>query len=392
MLQTHFGKKFGETLHTMARGLDDKKLNYEQVRKSVSVDVNYGIRFNDDEEVKSFLKQVAAELSKRLCEIDKKGKCITIKVMMRAKGASEISKKFLGHGVADSKSKSMQLNAFTNDSSVIFKNSLNLLAALNIPAHELRGIGIQVSKLDEETNKQHLGGGKIMEMFKKMSENQDLNKPSTSRVKLEPLPKASLSPPKKKSRLLKKTLSGNNLSVADMFAVKKPPSHLSRMKNIDPDVLNELPADIVEEILRDYDMMEMNSIKEEDEVLPLSSTSASNEQNLFEVKMKENAIVENTDENIFLKDNWRALLRAWIFENDYPAGTLVENLHENLEQLIRIKNLETPYIAMRFLHRIIGERNVESWKNYYCDILYTSVQKAMDKVYGKDLQAPYAFK
>lgn len=41
-LQKEFGKKNGQHLHDMCRGIDQTKLNLEHVRKSVSAEVNYG--------------------------------------------------------------------------------------------------------------------------------------------------------------------------------------------------------------------------------------------------------------------------------------------------------------------------------------------------------------
>ena len=44
-LQASLGAKTGQQLFNMARGRDDRKVQVEHVRKTVSAEVNYGIRF-----------------------------------------------------------------------------------------------------------------------------------------------------------------------------------------------------------------------------------------------------------------------------------------------------------------------------------------------------------
>lgn len=79
-IQTELGKKFGETLYQFCRGIDHRPLVYGQVRKSVSAEVNYGIRFTENGECETFLKQLCVEVHTRLMDIKRKGKCITLKV------------------------------------------------------------------------------------------------------------------------------------------------------------------------------------------------------------------------------------------------------------------------------------------------------------------------
>jgi DNA repair protein REV1 len=49
----------------------------------VSAEVNYGIRFTTQEEAAVFLKQLAGEVSSRLRKVRMKGRCITLKLMVR---------------------------------------------------------------------------------------------------------------------------------------------------------------------------------------------------------------------------------------------------------------------------------------------------------------------
>ena len=44
-LQKEFGPKTGQSLYKFSRGQDDRPIKVEKERKSVSAEINYGIRF-----------------------------------------------------------------------------------------------------------------------------------------------------------------------------------------------------------------------------------------------------------------------------------------------------------------------------------------------------------
>lgn len=55
---------------------------FGQIRKSVSAEVNYGIRFQSREEAEEFLKELCKEVHSRLEEINMKTKFVTLKLMV----------------------------------------------------------------------------------------------------------------------------------------------------------------------------------------------------------------------------------------------------------------------------------------------------------------------
>lgn len=120
-LQKEFGKKIGEQLYKMCRGLDNTKLNLEHVRKSVSAEVNYGIRFRNNEDAIDFLDKLSMEVCSRLIAARAKGRCITLKLMIRAEKAPKETMKFMGHGLCNYITKSKNLIAAVNDFSIIRK-------------------------------------------------------------------------------------------------------------------------------------------------------------------------------------------------------------------------------------------------------------------------------
>lgn len=90
-MQSELGKKGGETIEEQAKGIDKKPLNFDHERKSVSADVNYGIRFNTQEEALNFLESLSTEVYTRLTETGMRARCLTLKLLVRAKDAPVVS-------------------------------------------------------------------------------------------------------------------------------------------------------------------------------------------------------------------------------------------------------------------------------------------------------------
>jgi DNA repair protein REV1 len=102
LLQEKFGKKTGETLYKFARGIDNRPLAVNQPRQSVSAEVSvsqirgtswcqkkillmlfqfqWGVRFENDEQVEDFVLGLCKEVQKRLRQIGCRGKSVTLKV------------------------------------------------------------------------------------------------------------------------------------------------------------------------------------------------------------------------------------------------------------------------------------------------------------------------
>ncbi|XP_077256857.1 rev1 DNA directed polymerase [Temnothorax americanus] len=148
VLQKEFGKKTGEQLYKMCRGLDDTKLNLEYVRKSVSAEVNYGIRFQNNGDAVDFLSELSVEVCDRLTAARAKGRCITLKLMVRAEEAPKETPKFMGHGLCNYITKSKNLIAAVDDINIIRKEVINIWNQLHLIPEDMRGIGIQISRLE----------------------------------------------------------------------------------------------------------------------------------------------------------------------------------------------------------------------------------------------------
>ncbi|XP_030238253.1 DNA repair protein REV1 isoform X2 [Drosophila navojoa] len=184
-LEMLLGKKMALTLHQNCHGIDHRPLVYEQQRKSVSAEVNYGIRFTKFEELEKFLQQLSVEVHNRLMEIKRKAKSITLKLMVRAAEAPVETSKFMGHGVCDNQTKSYLLKESTNDVDVITFHVLKLMKESGIPPQELRGIGIHLNRLEDATEikKENV----IKNMFSKLSEKKQEKLPNVSESSTAPV-------------------------------------------------------------------------------------------------------------------------------------------------------------------------------------------------------------
>uniref|UniRef100_A0A182RZQ7 DNA repair protein REV1 n=1 Tax=Anopheles funestus TaxID=62324 RepID=A0A182RZQ7_ANOFN len=182
VLQTEFGKKFGETLYNACRGIDEKPLVYDRGRKSVSVDVNYGIRFTTEQEVDRFMRQLTEEIHRRLLELRERGKLVTVKLLVRSPEAPIETAKFMGHGLCDVVTKSQPLRQHTDDRTLIEGAVLGLMRTLAIEPSELRGIGIQISKFEgAQRTADSKAGNRLKSMFQK-AENKRKSQPETVEI------------------------------------------------------------------------------------------------------------------------------------------------------------------------------------------------------------------
>lgn len=142
------GPKTGEKIWEYSRGIDRAEVGDQVVRKSVSADVNWGVRFENQEQVDEFMVSLCGELQKRLIKENVKGKQLTVKVMRRSPDAPLDPPKHLGHGKCDTYNKSIQLGVATNDSAIMTKEVLTVMRSFGFSPGELRGIGIQMTKLE----------------------------------------------------------------------------------------------------------------------------------------------------------------------------------------------------------------------------------------------------
>ncbi|KAK1332801.1 hypothetical protein QTO34_006332 [Cnephaeus nilssonii] len=146
-LQREFGPKTGQMLYRFCRGLDDRPVRTEKERKSVSAEINYGIRFTQPKEAEAFILSLSEEIQRRLEAAGMKGKRLTLKIMVRKPGAPVETAKFGGHGICDHIARTVTLDQATDSAKVIGKATLNMFHTTKLNISDMRGVGIQVNQL-----------------------------------------------------------------------------------------------------------------------------------------------------------------------------------------------------------------------------------------------------
>ena len=159
-LLSTFGNKLGFKLHEFARGNDTRSfaessdandtISSDCIKKSLSTDVNYGIRFDSNEQVNEFFSRLSTELCDRLKKYNLKGSKLTLKIRIRDPSAPIETKKFLGCGICNEKTISTPIHIATNDPEIVTQSCVSLYRQhflMNTDCKDLRGIGLQMDKL-----------------------------------------------------------------------------------------------------------------------------------------------------------------------------------------------------------------------------------------------------
>ena len=246
---TTLGPKTGEKIWDYARGIDRTEVGDQVIRKSVSAEVNWGIRFVTQEQADEFVNSLCEELQKRLLNEGLKGRQLTMKIMRRAADAPLDPPKHLGHGKCDTFNKSLILGVATNDKDVIGREAISIMRGFGFSPGELRGIGIQMQRLEPLKGDNPQDSSQRRLQFKtantpKRPTPQDniladeIDSPQKSKVPPPPHPAATFametSPtPKSRPRMPLNTLG-------TQFVLPT---------QADPEVLAELPSDIRSKLL-----------------------------------------------------------------------------------------------------------------------------------------------
>ncbi|CAH2354038.1 DNA repair protein Rev1p [[Candida] railenensis] len=147
-----FGEKTGPKLWQYSRGIDNTNIDIREnkdslKRKSVSVDVNYGIRFDHISQVDNFLMELSKELYRRLMHLTMCGSSVTLRLARRAVTAPIDPPKYLGMGYCNFLNKSSKLGVPTNDWGLIGSELKSLYRMLNVPVYDLRGVSVTLTNL-----------------------------------------------------------------------------------------------------------------------------------------------------------------------------------------------------------------------------------------------------
>lgn len=147
-LTSILGPKTSEKLRDYSRGIDKVEVGEQSVRKSVSAEVNWGIRFITQQEAEEFVYNLCKELERRLVNEQVRGKQLTMKIMKRSVDAPLDPPKHLGHGKCDVFNKSTTFGVATHSYEATGKEAVSILRSFKFTPGDLRGLGVQMTKLE----------------------------------------------------------------------------------------------------------------------------------------------------------------------------------------------------------------------------------------------------
>lgn len=150
-LQHAFGSKTGHLIWEYAHGRDDRCVTAETKRQSIGAEINWGIRFSSMEDAVRTLERLSEEVEARLRQTSAKGRCVALKLKMRKPNAPP-PPKYMGHGWCDNISRSVTLASSVGTRKDIAREAVALLSKLEVDPCEIRGLGIQITKLDLEVD------------------------------------------------------------------------------------------------------------------------------------------------------------------------------------------------------------------------------------------------
>lgn len=255
LVQT-LGPKTGEKLYEYSRGIDRQEVGEQVMRKSVSAEVNWGVRFENQEQADEFIASLCGELQKRLLKEKVKGKQFTMKIMRRSPDAPLDPPKHLGHGRCDTYNKSLLLGVATNSQEILTKEALSILRGFGFTPGELRGIGIQMTKLEPMKNATDgsLEGSQRRLQFKVGHAEPVSTRKIPQAVEEDPIQDEPVTPRKSKTAVDDEHVAFGAQELNHLTPSRRPLNTLGTQfimpTQVDPKVLAELPEDIRSKLLR----------------------------------------------------------------------------------------------------------------------------------------------
>jgi DNA polymerase-4 len=129
-----FGIKSGSYYYQIARGIDDREVHNNHLRKSIGAENTFELNLIKIDDLKLEIIQIAKTVSRRAQKTNTKGRTITLKI------------KYFDFVV---QTRSITIENFTNDENEIFQHCLDLLIQ-QYPLKQIRLLGISLSNLDND--------------------------------------------------------------------------------------------------------------------------------------------------------------------------------------------------------------------------------------------------
>ncbi|CAI4815761.1 BAP_1a_G0052170.mRNA.1.CDS.1 [Saccharomyces cerevisiae] len=363
-LKASVGSKLGMKIHLALQGQDDEeslKILYDPKevlqRKSLSIDINWGIRFKNITQVDLFIERGCQYLLEKLNEINKTTSQITLKLMRRCKDAPIEPPKYMGMGRCDSFSRSSRLGIPTNEFGIIATEMKSLYRTLGCPPMELRGLALQFNKLvDVGPDNNQL---KLRLPFKTIVTNRAF----------EALPedvKNDINNEFEKRNYMRKEsgLTSNSLSS------KKKGFAISRLEvndlpnTMEEQFMNELPTQVRAEVrhdLRIQKKIQQTKLGNLQEKIKRREESLQNEKNHF---MGQNSIFQPIKfQNLTRFKKICQLVKQWVAETLGDGGPHEKDVKLFVKYLIKLCDSNRVHLVLHLSNLISRELNLCAFLN-----------------------------
>jgi len=225
-------------------GKDDRPV-IPAVRKSIGAECNYGVRFDGPYGPDYMMQGLAGEVERRMAAAEIRGSKLTLKVM-KSKDTTKVPGKFLGHGSCHNLSKSVDI-PLTRDKDTLASAGMKLLEKLDVSKYSIRGMGIVVTSLKFDGDNDAHSSSPMSSWLKKC-------KSGTSQTTHDLNDEASY--------IEKGGVVTESADVSKMVTFEEGLSDPTSDRNdslmpntfsqIDQDVLQHLPSDLLDELKTEY--------------------------------------------------------------------------------------------------------------------------------------------
>jgi nucleotidyltransferase/DNA polymerase involved in DNA repair len=168
-LKQTLGAKTGERVYELCNGIDNTLVGAaETPRESISISVNWGVRFTRTDQAEEFLHRLSRAVEEKMKSERVKGRVLNFKVAKRALNAPFETEKFLGCGKVDEINKKFVFGVPTNDAALLARKCIELLRSFRVSPGDIRGFTMGMKDLEDEAN----NDGQQQLQFKKAVETK----------------------------------------------------------------------------------------------------------------------------------------------------------------------------------------------------------------------------
>ncbi|EJS41530.1 rev1p [Saccharomyces arboricola H-6] len=359
-LKANVGSKLGMKIYLALQGQDDEeslKILYDPKevlqRKSLSIDINWGIRFENITQVDLFIERGCQYLLKKMNKINKTTSQITLKLMKRCENAPIEPPKYMGMGRCDSLRRSNRLGIPTDEFGVIATEMKSMYRSLGCPPKELRGIALQFNKLvDADSGNNQL---KLRLPFKSIVTNKafeelpeylknDINNEFNRRnyVRNESVLASNLSSSKKRRSAFLRTTNKNELP-----------------NTMEEQFMNQLPTQVQAEVrhdLRIQKKIQQTKLGKLQEKIERREKNLQNEKNHF---MGHNSIFKPIKfQNLTRFKGICQLVMQWVTETVGDGGPHEKDVKLFVKYLIKLCDSNRVHLVLHLSNLISRELNL----------------------------------